>query len=442
MAMGNSFPKGLNKSVVKRISKLKQEPDWMLKFRLDSFERFKKLKNPCWGPDISDLNLQDITYYASGVPKVTKWEEIPKEIKETFERLGISKDEQKMLAGLSTQYESEVIYSRLKEKWNSLGIIFENTDIALKKYPEIFKEYFAKLISNEDNKYAALNSAVWSGGSLVYVPKGVKVAMPVQTYFRINTQQMGQFERTLIIADEGSEIHYIEGCTAPQYMTNSLHASVVEIYVKKGAKVRYSTMQNWSKNIYNLVTKRALVEDDAIMEWMDCNIGSKVTMKYPTCILKGNRAKGLLLSLSLAKDNQIVDSGGNMIHAGKETRSMINSKTISKEGGENIYRGKVKIAKSAKKAHSIINCDGLVLDKNSKSFSYPVDETKNKQSKIEHEARISKLSKEQVEYLMSRGLSEEEASQIIISGFIRPVVEDLPMEYSVELEKILDMFLE
>jgi Fe-S cluster assembly protein SufB len=435
------FPKGLNKEIVKRISKIKDEPSWMLKFRLDSFEKLKTLKDPKWGPNLSDLNLQDIKYYATGGEKAKTWEDIPNDIKETFENLGISKEEQKLLAGLSTQYESEIIYSQLKERWNALGIIFETTDIALKKYPKIFKKYFSKLVTNDDNKYAALNSAVWSGGTFIYVPRGVKLTMPVQTYFRINTENMGQFERTLIIADEGSEIHYIEGCTAPQYMTNSLHAAVVEVFVQKNAKVRYSTLQNWSKNVFNLVTKRALVKENATMEWVDCNIGSKVTMKYPATILEGDNSKGLLLSLALAQKSQEIDSGGKMIHIGKNTKSLINSKTVSKQDGIGVYRGTVKISKNAKKSKSLISCEGLILDKDAKSFAFPIDEINNMTSTIEHEAKVSKLSQDQLNYLMSRGLTEQEASYNIISGFVKPVTNDLPMEYTVELDKILDMFV-
>ncbi len=438
----NEFPKGLNKDIVKKISQIKNEPVWMRKFRLESFQIFKGIRKPSWGPNLDDLDLQDIRYYSHGVEKANKWDDIPNDIKRTFEKLGISKQEQKFLAGLSTQYESEIIYSQLKERWNSLGIIFETTDIALKKYPKLFKKYFSKLVPNSDNKYAALNSAVWSGGTFIYVPKGVKLTMPVQTYFRIDTQKMGQFERTLIIADQDSEIHYIEGCTAPQYMTNSLHAAVVEVFVEKNAKVRYTTMQNWSKNIYNLVTKRALVKENATMEWVDCNIGSKITMKYPTTILQGDNSKGTLLSLALADKGQIIDSGGKMIHIGKNTKSFTNSKTISKENGEGIYRGLCKITKQAINSHSIINCDGLILDSKAKSYTYPSNQIQNMTSVIEHEAKISKLSQEQLKYLMSRGLSEQEASHLIIAGFINPITQDLPMEYSVELDRILDLFIE
>ena len=436
------FPKGLDETIVKEISKIKKEPKWMLDFRLDSFKKFKNIKNPNWGPNLEDLDFQDIRYYSTGAEKANTWEEIPTDIKQTFEKLGISKEEQKLLAGISTQYESEVIYSQIKKKWNSLGIIFETTELALKKYPELFKEYFAQLVPNSENKYAALNSAVWSGGTFIYIPKGLKLTMPVQTYFRINTQNMGQFERTLIIADEGSEIHYIEGCTAPQYMTNSLHSAVVEVFVKKNAKVRYSTMQNWSKNIYNLVTKRSVVDENGTMEWVDCNIGSKVTMKYPGTILKGDNSKGTFLSLGLADEEQIMDSGSKMIHIGKNTKSIINSRTISKQNGLSTYRGNCKITKNAKNSKSIISCDGLILDKKAKSYSYPTNEIQNKTSTIEHEAKISKVSQNQLKYLKSRGLSEQEASHLIVSGFVRPITEGLPMEYAVELDRILDMFVE
>ncbi len=437
-----SFPKGLDRRIVKKISEIKEEPKWMLEFRLDSFEKFKEMNNPKWGPDLKDLDLQDIKYYSYGVEKVQNWKDIPDDVKNTFEKLGISKQEQKFLAGLATQYESEVIYSQLKKRWDSLGIIFETTDVALKKYPKLFKKHFSKLIPNTDNKYAALNGAVWSGGTFIYVPKGVKLTMPVQTYFRINTQNMGQFERTIIIADEDSEIHYIEGCTAPQYMTNSLHAAVVEVFVKKNAKVRYSTLQNWSKNIYNLVTKRAITEKNASMEWVDCNIGSKVTMKYPATILKGDNSKATLLSLGLANKDQVLDSGGKMIHLGKSTKSIINSKTISKSNGIGTYRGLVKILEDSKNSKSIVNCDAILLDKNSKSYAFPIDTIKNMSSSIEHEAKVSKISQNQLKYLMSRGLNESEATQLIISGFVKPITQDLPMEYTVELDRILDIFVE
>ncbi len=435
------LPKGLNQSIIKEISKIKDEPKWMLDFRLDSYKNFSKLSNPCWGPDLSDLDFQDIRYYASEGSNVKNWDDVPEDIKKTFERLGISQQEREMLAGLSTQYESEVIFSQLKERWSSLGIIFENMDVALKKYPKLFKQYFSKLIPNRDNKYAALNSAVWSGGSFVYIPKNVKLEIPIQTYFRINTENMGQFERTLIIAEEGSEIHYIEGCTAPQYMTNSLHAAVVEIYVSKDAKVRYSTLQNWSKNVYNLVNKRAQVEQNGTMEWVDCNIGSKVTMKYPSCILKGDKSKGAMYSLSFAKDSQHIDSGGKMIHLGKDTKSFIYSKTISKNRGKGVYRGESSISKKAKNSQAFVNCEGLILDDKSKSYSYPLNSINNTTSIIEHEAKISKLSEEKLKYLMSRGLSEHQASQLVVSGFVEPIIKDLPMEYTVELEGIIDLFI-
>lgn len=436
------FPKGLNENIIRNISKIKEEPKWMLDFRLESFEKFQSLQNPNWGPSLEELDFQDFRYYATGGEKVKTWEEIPEEIRKTFEKLGISKEEQKLLAGISTQYESEVLYSQIKEKWNSLGIIFETTDIALKKYPDIFKKYFAKLVPNSDNKYAALNSSVWSGGTFVYVPKGIKLTMPVQTYFRINTQNMGQFERTLIIAEEDSEIHYIEGCTAPQHISDSLHCAIVEVFVQKNAKVKYSTLQNWSKNVYNLVTKRSIVQKNAVMEWVDCNIGSKITMKYPSTILKGDNSKASYLSLGLADDHQIVDSGSKMIHIGKNTKSIINSKAVSKGNGRNIYRGSCKIGKDSTSSRSMVNCDSLILDKKAKAYSYPINEILNETSIIEHEAKVSKVSQDQLKYLTSRGLSNHEASHLIISGFVKPITEGLPMEYSIELDRILDMFVE
>lgn len=433
-----TFPKGLSELTVMEISKLKNEPKWMLESRLKAYEHFINRKQPNWGPDLSDLNFQDIKYYAYAGESKDNWEDVPSEVKATFDKLGVPEIEQKYLAGLTTQYESEAIYHRLKEKWQSMGIIFEDTDTALKKYPNYFKEYFGKLIPHTDNKYSALNTAVWSGGTFIYVPKGVKLWMPVQTYFRVNTEQMGQFERTLIIADEGSEIHYIEGCTAPQYMTNSLHCAVVEIFVKKNAKLRYTTIQNWSKNIYNLVTKRAITEDNAIMEWVDCNIGSKVTMKYPAVILKGDNSHGELLSMALADKGQNIDSGGKMIHLGKKTSSMIKSFTVSKNGGIATYRGLCKISRYATKGRSKIDCRSIIIDKDSKAYAYPVDQSFRADGIIEHEASISRVSEDQLFYLTSRGISEAEANKMIIAGFIEPVSAELPMEYAVELERLME----
>jgi len=433
------FPKGLTEETVRLISKIKEEPEWMLKIRLEAFHTFESMKNPKWGIDLSEIDFNNIKYYAYAGEKSKSWDDIPKDIKDTFDKLGLPETEQKYLAGLTTQYESEAIYHNLKSQWQEMGIIFEDIDTALKKYPEYFKEYFGKLVQYTDNKFAALNSAVWSGGTFIYVPKGVKLWMPVQTYFRINTSQMGQFERTLIIADEDSEIHYIEGCTAPQYMASSLHAAVVEVYVKKNAKVRYSTLQNWSKNIYNLVTKRSVTEENATMEWVDCNIGSKVTMKYPAVILKGNNSTGKLLSMNLSDKGQEIDAGGKMIHIGKQTKSVIESKSISRESGISTYRGLVKITKNATYSRSYIKCDHLLLDKNSKGFSYPKDTVSNKSSVLEHEASISKLREDQVVYLKSRGLNDRSVREIITSGFVEPITSQLPTEYSVELERLMMM---
>lgn len=440
--MNNTFPLGISKEVIIKLSKLKKEPEWMLKFRLNSFEIFNKKINPTWGPDLSLLEFNKIKYYSYPGEKSNSWKDVPNDIRETFNKLGLPEIEQKYLAGLTTQYESEAIYSNLKERWQSLGIIFEDTDTALKKYPEYFLKYFGKLIPPTDNKYAALNSSVWSGGTFIYVPKGVKLWMPVQSYFRINTERMGQFERTLIIADEDSDIHYIEGCTAPQFIFSSLHAAVVEIFVMKNAKVRYTTIQNWSKNIYNLVTKRAITNTDASMTWVDCNIGSKVTMKYPAIILKGDNSHGEFLSVNLADQDQNIDSGGKMIHIGKNTSSIIESKSISKGNGISTYRGTSQINKSALNSKSKVKCESLLLNKESKAYSYPLDELSNTSSTIEHEATFSKLSEEQLFYLQTKGFSQKEAIQLIMSGFIEPISNQLPMEYSVELERLLEISVE
>jgi Fe-S cluster assembly protein SufB len=435
------FPKGLSEDVIRKISLIKEEPEWMLEFRLNSLERFNKCKLPSWGADLTDIDFQEIKYYATAGDQQHTWEEVPEEIRQTFEDLGIPEHEKKFLAGVSTQYESEVIYHNLKDKYEDIGLVFESIDDGLKKYPEIFKKYFGTLIPPEDNMFAALNSAAWSGGSFIYVPKGVKVPIPVETYFRINTENMGQFERTLIIADEGSEVHYIEGCTAPQYSTNSLHSAVVELFAAKNAHIKYTTIQNWSKNIYNLVTKRAIAEEDARVEWLDVNIGSKVTMKYPSVILKGDRSHGEVLSMALADSGQVLDTGAKMIHLGKETSSIIDSKTVSVGTGKAVYRGISKITKNAEMSRAIVNCDGLLLNKESKSYAYPYNTVNNTTSKLEHEASVSKISEQQLYYLMSRGLSEEDSKQLIVSGFVDPVINELPLEYSVELERLLELVM-
>jgi len=434
------FPKGLTEETVRLISAIKEEPEWMLKARLDAFHTFNSMKNPKWGIDLSEIDFNNIKYYAYAGEKGQTWEDVPKDIKDTFEKLGLPETEQKYLAGLTTQYESEAIYHNLKSQWQDMGIIFEDTDTALKKYPEYFKEYFGKLVPYTDNKYAALNTAVWSGGTFIYVPKGVKLWMPVQTYFRINMERMGQFERTLIIADDDSQIHYIEGCTAPQYVNSSLHSAVIEIYIKNNAKVRYTTLQNWSKNVYNLVTKRAITHKNGVMEWVDCNIGSRGTMKYPSVILYGDNSHAELLSMAMASKDQNIDSGGKMIHIGKNTTSIIRSKTISKENGVATYRGLSKITQNALNSRSKVDCQSLVVDKDSKSYSYPVNTVSNKSSILEHEASISRLSSEKIYYLMCRGFTQEQATKLILSGFIQEITDQLPMEYAVELERLLELF--
>ncbi len=436
------FPKGLNEDIIKRISKLKNEPKWMLDLRLKAFKHFLSRPMPSWGADLSKINFKEITYYATSAKQAKNWNDIPKEIKDTFEKLRIPEFERKFLAGTATQYESEVIYSHLKKEWSKLGIVFENTDVGLKKYPELFKKYFGKLVPFSDNKFSALNTAVWSGGSFIYVPKGVKLKKPLQTYFRINLENIGQFERTLIIADKGSEIHYIEGCTAPIYRKDSLHSAVVEIFALKGAKVRYTTIQNWSNNVYNLVTKRAIAHEDARVEWIDCNLGSKVTMKYPAVILKGENSHGEVLSIAMAVNDQVQDTGAKMIHLASNTSSIVTSKSICKNGGRTTYRGLVKMIDKLKNVKSKVVCDALIFDNKSRTDTYPTNDIKTNEAILEHEASVSQLSKLKLEYLMSRGLEEEEASKLIVAGFLDPISKHLPMEYSAELEALLDLTME
>jgi len=437
------FPKGISKDVVTKISRLKQEPEWMLERRLKAFEEFEHRPMPTWGADLSGIKFDDIHYFAqASKAKGHSWEDVPEQIKTTFDRLKIPQAERKFLAGTATQYESEVVYSRLKATWAKLGVIFEDTDTRLKKYPELFKKYFGKVIPYKDNKFAALNTAVWSGGSFIYIPKGVKVAVPLQTYFRINLKNMGQFERTLIIADEGSEVHYIEGCTAPMYTTDSLHAAVVEIVALKGAKVRYTTIQNWSSNVYNLVTKRAIAYEDATMEWVDCNLGSKITMKYPAVLLLGKRAHGEVLSIAFADKGQIQDAGAKISRRAPDTSSLITSKSICKNGGRTSYRGLLKMTQNAKNAKSKVICDALIFDSESRTDTYPTNEIHQKHVSLEHEASVSKVSEEQLFYLTSRGLSEQEATSLIVSGFLEPVAKELPMEYAVELNALIQLNME
>ena len=427
---------GINEDVVREISHLKKEPSWMTEFRVKAYKKFSKLSNPNFGPELK-INFDEIHYYKKVSDVKNKWEDVPKDIKDTFDKIGIPEAEQKYLAGVGAQYESEVVYHNMIKELEDKNIIFCDTDTALKKYPELFKEYFNNLVKYDENKYTALNGAVWSGGTFIYVPPHTKLDRPLQSYFRINTRNMGQFERTIIIVDEGSDLHYMEGCTAPTYTTDSLHAAVVEIYVKKGGRCRYTTIQNWSNNVYNLVTKRAIVEEDGLMEWIDGNIGSKVNMKYPCCILNGKRAQGNCVSIAVATDNQIQDAGAKMIHLAPYTKSSIISKSIASNGGNATYRGLVKISKNAKNSQSTIKCDTIILDKDSKSDTIPVNIVNNKTSSINHEATVSKISKDKLFYLMSRGLDIEKAKELLIMGFLDRFREELPMEYAVELNALL-----
>ncbi len=435
--------KGLTEDIVKEISEIKKEPKWMEEFRLKSYKKFISLPNQNWGPSLEAVNFEDITYYIKPSERSeASWEDVPEEIKNTFDKLGIPEAEQKFLAGVGAQFESEVVYHSTIKELEDQGVIFTDTDTALREYPELFKEYFSKVVPYDDNKYAALNSAVWSGGSFIYVPKGVKVDKPLQSYFRINSEQMGQFERTLIIVDEGASLHYVEGCTAPIYTTHSLHAATVEIFVKKGGHCRYSTIQNWANNIVNLVTKRAIVEEDAHMEWIDGNIGSGINMKYPACILKGDRAKGTTVSIAFAGKGMHQDTGAKMIHIGKNTTSSIVSKSMSAKGGRVNYRGIVRHTKGAIGAKSNVECDTIILDNESTSDTLPYNIVTNNNATVQHEASVSKVSEEQLFYLMSRGLSEQEATEMIIMGFIEPFAKELPMEYAVELNQLIKLEME
>lgn len=433
-------PKGLSRKTIEEISSMKGEPDWMREFRLRAYDVFSKKVMPTWGADLSGINFDDIYYYVKPVTKQGKnWDEVPEGMKKTFDILGIPEAEKKILAGVSSQYDSEVIYHSLRKDLAKQGVVFMDTDSALKRYPDIFKQYFGRVIPPADNKFAALNSSVWSGGSFVYIPAGITVTIPLQAYFRINSESMGQFERTLIIAEEGSNVQYIEGCTAPTYSTASLHAAVVEIYVKKGARVRYTTVQNWSDNVYNLVTKRAFVEEEGLMEWIDGNIGSKVTMKYPSGYLVGKGARVDVLSLAYAGKGQVQDAGGKAMHLAPYTSSNIISKSISQDGGKSTFRGLVKIIKNAKGSKTHMRCDALILDEASKADTFPTLEIDEKDVSAAHEATIGKVGEEQLFYLMSRGLSEEEAMAMIVNGFIEPIVKEIPLEYAVELNRLMGM---
>jgi len=435
--------KGLDEDVIRAISARKDEPEWMLNYRLKSYETFLKKDFPNWGANIGDIDFDEIYYYAKPVDKQQRsWDDVPDDIKETFDRIGIPEAEKKFLAGVGAQYDSEVVYHSLKEEIAKKGVIFCDPETAVREHPELVKKYFGTIIPHTDNKFAALNSAVWSGGSFVYVPAGVHVDIPLQAYFRINSENFGQFERTLIIAEEGSFVHYIEGCTAPVYTTDSLHSAVVEIIAMEGARVRYSTIQNWSGDIYNLVTKRAFAYKNATVEWVDGNIGSKRTMKYPSVFLKEPGAHGEILSIAYSGADQEQDTGGKVIHLADNTSSVITSKSISKDGGISTYRGLIKVADGVKNARSKVVCDALIIDDKSVSNTFPYMEVTSDDAVLEHEASVSKISEDQLFYLMSRGLDEESASTMIVNGFLDPLVKELPMEYAVELNRLIELEME
>jgi Fe-S cluster assembly protein SufB len=438
-------PKGLSHEVVEAISRLKKEPDWMREFRHKAFDIFLAKPMPTWGDTemLSKIDFSDITYFVRATEKPGEtWDEVPENIKRTFDRLGIPEAERKFLAGVSAQYESEVVYHSVKEELTKQGVIFLDMDSGLREHEALVREYFATVIPAADNKFAALNSAVWSGGSFIYVPKNTEVAIPLQAYFRINAERMGQFERTLIIADEGSKVHYIEGCTAPVYSTNSLHSAVVELIAKRGARIRYTTIQNWSNNIYNLVTKRAVAWEDAVVEWVDGNIGSRLTMKYPAVILRGERAHGEVLSIAFAGPGQHQDAGAKMTHLAPNTTSKITSKSISKGTGRSSYRGLVKVRKGAAGCKTSVQCDALLIGDEARTDTYPTMEIAEDQVRIEHEARVSKIGDEQLFYLRSRGLKDDQARLMIVNGFIEPFVKELPMEYAVELNRLIELEME
>jgi Fe-S cluster assembly protein SufB len=432
--------KGLTKDTVIEISKMKNEPQWMLDFRLRSYEIFMKKPMPTWGGDLSVIDFQNIYYYAKASEKVEKnWDDVPDNVKKTFDKLGIPEAEKKFLAGVGAQYESEVVYHSLREDLAKQGVLFLDTDQALIDHPELFKKYFGKIIPPEDNKFAALNSAVWSGGSFIYVPKGVHIDMPLQAYFRINAENIGQFERTLIIVDEGAEVHYIEGCTAPVYSSESLHSAVVELVAHKDAKLRYTTIQNWSSDVYNLVTKRAYAYEGATVEWIDGNIGSKLTMKYPGVYLMGERAYGETLSIAFAGKGQHQDTGAKMVHLAPNTTSKVTSKSVSRLDGRSTYRGMLNVAKGATGVKSTVRCDALLLDDTSKTDTYPYMEINQEDATITHEATVGKIGDEQIFYLMTRGFTEEEALSLIVNGFMEPFTKELPMEYAVELNRLIKL---
>jgi Fe-S cluster assembly protein SufB len=441
---GASARRGLSEEVVRDISAKKGEPEWMLKLRLKGLRLFDRKPMPNWGADLSGIDFETIKYFVRSTEKqAASWDDLPADIKSTYDRLGIPEAEkQRLIAGVAAQYESEVVYHQINEELERQGVIFVDTDTGLREYPELFKEYFASVIPVGDNKFASLNTSVWSGGSFIYVPKGVHVEIPLQAYFRINTENMGQFERTLIIADEGSYVHYVEGCTAPIYSSDSLHSAVVEIVVKKDARVRYTTIQNWSNNVYNLVTKRATCAEGATMEWVDGNIGSKVTMKYPAIFLLGEHAKGETLSIAFAGEGQHQDAGAKMVHAAPHTSSSIVSKSVARGGGRTSYRGLVQVLEGSHHSASTVRCDALLVDTISRSDTYPYVDVREDDVSMGHEATVSKVSEDQLFYLMSRGMSEEEAMAMIVRGFIEPIARELPMEYALELNRLIELQME
>jgi Fe-S cluster assembly protein SufB len=435
--------RGLSRGTVEEISRIKNEPQWMLDFRLRSYDIFMKKPMPVWGGDLSKINFQNIFYYTRASEKQSKsWDDVPDSVRKTFDKLGIPEAEKKFLAGVGAQYESETVYHNLREDLSKQGVIFSDTDTAVKEHPEILKKYFGKVIPPEDNKFAALNSAVWSGGSFIYVPPNVKIELPLQAYFRINAENIGQFERTLIIADEGSEVHYIEGCTAPVYTTESLHSAVVELIAKKDAKIRYTTIQNWSKDVYNLVTKRAYAYENARVEWIDGNIGSKLTMKYPGVYMLGRNAHAEVVSIAFAGSDQHQDAGAKAVHLAPDTTSRITSKSVSKQSGRTTYRGLLHVAKGATGVKSNVRCDALLLDETSRTDTYPYVEVNEEDATISHEASVGKIGEDQIFYLMSRGFSESDALSLIVGGFIEPFTKELPMEYAVELNRLVKLEME
>jgi Fe-S cluster assembly protein SufB len=435
--------KGISEQIVREISAEKEEPQWMLDYRLAAYHAYLKMPEPAWGPDLSELDLENMTFYQKATDKQYRdWDDVPEKIKTTFDKLGVPQAERKYLAGSSAQYESEVVYHRMAESFEKLGIVFTDTDTALKEYPELFKKWFGKLVKPTNNKYAALNSAVWSGGTFIYVPKGVTVTTPIQSYFRINAEKSGQFERTLIIVDEGAHVEYVEGCTAPTYTSDSLHAAVVEVNVLPNAYCRYTTIQNWSNNIYSLETKRSQAMENAVMEWVDGNLGSKVTMKYPSVYLNGEGARGTMLSIAVAGKNIDSDTGAQMIHNAPNTSSSVVSKSIAKDGGAVDYRGKIKFSKHSDGSFAHVECDTIIMDDKSSSDTIPFNEILNNNVSMEHEAKVSKISEEQLYYLMSRGISEAKATEMIIMSFVEPFTKELPMEYAVELNRLISFEME